>query len=260
MKVKILFTSLIAVLLLTTLHAQVAPAPDRAPGEGEGPYSQLIIRGITLINGNGAPPRGPIDIVVEDNRIVDVAVVGYPGVPIDPAERPKLKEGGRELDCEGMYLLPGFVDMHGHIGGRAQGADAEYVFKLWMGHGITTVRDPACGNGLDWVLQHRQRSRDNKIVAPRIHAYTVFGQGSEEPISTPEAARAWVNENAGRGSDGIKFFGAPPEIMAAALDENKKLGLPPCPNGCGPLGRPPLGPRRPHNDGTLVRPAGSPLR
>ncbi len=205
------------------LPAQVKEAPDRQ--EGEGPYEQLIIRGVTLINGNGAPPRGPIDIVVEGNRIKQIEVVGYPGAPIEPDGRPTLQKGGRELDCEGMYLLPGFVDLHGHIGGKAQGADAEYVFKLWMGHGITTVRDPACGNGLDWVLKHRERSAKNEITAPRIFAYTVFGQGSEEPISTPGQARAWVQENARRGADGIKFFGAPPDIMAAALEENKKLGL-----------------------------------
>ena len=99
----------------------------------EGPFSQLIIRGVTLINGNGAPPRGPIDIVVENNTIVDIQVVGYPGVEIDNSKRPQLRPGGKELDCEGMYLLPGFVDMHTHIGGNAQGADYDYVFKLWMG-------------------------------------------------------------------------------------------------------------------------------
>jgi hypothetical protein len=38
-------------------------------------------------------------------------------------------------------------------------------------------------------------------------------------------ARNWVRNNAQKGADGIKFFGAPPEIMTAALDENKKLGL-----------------------------------
>ncbi|MEM6865983.1 MAG: amidohydrolase, partial [Bacteroidota bacterium] len=105
----------------------------------EGPFSQLIIRGVTLINGNGAPPRGPVDIVVEKNKIVNVKIVGYPGVAIDASKRPKLKPGGKELDCSGMYLLPGFVDMHGHIGGVAQGADYDYVFKLWMAHGITTI-------------------------------------------------------------------------------------------------------------------------
>ena len=96
--------------------------------EGDGPFSQLIIRGVTLINGNGAPPLGPIDIVVENNVIKKIQVVGYPGVEIDESRRPKLIAGGKELDCTGMYLTPGFVDMHGHIGGRAQGADPDYVF------------------------------------------------------------------------------------------------------------------------------------
>ena len=213
----------LAFIIAFSLQAQVQKSPDRY--RGDGPYNQLIIRGITLINGNGAPPRGPIDIVVENNIIKEIAVVGYPGVEIDNEKRPKLKDGGKEINCEGLYLLPGFVDMHGHIGGKSQGADAEYVFKLWMAHGITTVRDPACGNGLDWVLEHKKRSEANEITAPRIHAYTVFGQGSEEAISTAEMAREWVRSNAEKGADGIKFFGAAPEIMAAALDENKKIGL-----------------------------------
>jgi hypothetical protein len=203
--------------------SQVKKAPPRA--EGEGPYSQLIIRGVTLINGTGAPPIGPVDIVVEQNRIRQVRNVGYPGVPIDSASRPKLKADGKEMDCTGMYLLPGFVDMHGHIGGRAQGADGEYVFKLWMAHGITTIRDPSAGNGLDWVLDQRAKSAKNEITAPRILAYTAFGMGSDDAITTDAQARAWVRKNKERGADGIKFFGASPEVMFAALDENKKLGL-----------------------------------
>jgi hypothetical protein len=124
-----------------------------------------------------------------------------------------------------MYILPGFIDMHGHIGGRAQGTDAEYVYKLWMSHGITTIRDPSAGNGLDWVIDQREKSTRNEITAPRIKAYTVFGMGANEDITTAEQARAWVRENARKGADGIKFFGAAPEVMFAALDENKKIGL-----------------------------------
>ncbi len=199
--------------------------------EGDGPHSQLIIRGVMLVNGNGAPPQGPIDIVVEKNIIKNIQVVGYDGVPIDESKRPKLKAGGKELDCNGMYLMPGFVDMHGHIGGKAQGAEPEYVFRLWMGHGITSVREPS-GRGVDFTMDLKRKSAKNEIVAPRIFAYTGFGQTSSSfnplndiPISKPEQAREWVRANAKKGADGIKFFGAEPEIMAAALDENKKLGL-----------------------------------
>jgi len=217
----------ISVLLLTLAlcgwaYAQgIKKAPEVK--EGDGPYPQLIIRGITLIDGTGAPPMGPVDIVVKQNRIVQVQTVGYPGVAINAERRPKLETGGKELDGTGMYLMPGFIDMHGHIGGN-QAPNAEYVFKLWMSHGITTVRDPSAGNGLDWVLDQKNKSAQNLITAPRLKAYTGFGQGSKG-INTPEEARLWVQENAKKGADGIKFFGAPPQIMDAALRENKRLGL-----------------------------------
>jgi len=137
----------------------------------EGPFNQLIIRGVTLINGDGSPPRGPIDIVVENNKITNIQVIGYPCVAINKSSRPKLKAGGKELDASGMYLLPGFIDMHGHIGGKAQGAEPDYVFKLWMAHGITTIRQPS-GRSTEEVMDLKNKSDNHKIVAPRIFGYT----------------------------------------------------------------------------------------
>lgn len=215
--------AIFSLILSINLSAQTV---EKAPviSEGEGPFTQLIIRGATLINSTGAPPIGPVDIVIENNIIKDIKTVGYPGVAIDSARRPQLKPGGHEVDAEGQFVLPGLIDMHGHIGGRWQGAGGEYVFKLWMAHGITTIRDPSCGNGLDWVLEHKKLSEENKITAPRIQAYTGFGQGEMDPISTPEQAKQWVRDNAAKGADGIKFFGLPPKLFAAALEENKRLG------------------------------------
>ena len=219
----------IIALFLAIGHALAVYGQDKvkkAPEikEGQGPYNQLIIRGVMLIDGTGAPPVGPADIVIKQNRIVSIKTVGYPGVAIDDSRRPKLEDGGQELDCEGMYLMPGFIDMHGHIGGN-QAPIAEYVFKLWMAHGITTIREPLSGNGLDWTIDQKNKSAQNLITAPRIFAYTVFGQGSKEPVSTPEQAIAWVVENKNKGADGIKFFGASPAVMDAALRKNKALGL-----------------------------------
>lgn len=213
-------------LLCTCVRAQSTwpTAPERGDF-GDGPHTQLILRGVTVINGNCAPPIGPVDIVIEGNRIVSTSTVGFPGVEINEDRRPKLKPGGKEMDCYGMYVMPGFVDMHGHIGGRAQGATADYVFKLWLGHGITTIREPGSFNGLDWVLGHKKRSAANEIVAPRIVAYTGFGMGREEPFTSTEQVEEWVRQNKAKGSDGIKFFGARPDLMETALRINKEIGL-----------------------------------
>jgi len=203
--------------------AQIMPAPERA--EGDGPYDRLILRGVTLLDGTGAPPIGPVDIVVEKNIIAEIRTVGYPGLDIKEDRRPKAGPNDEVLDLEGHYILPGFIDMHGHIGGSGQGTPAEYVFKLWMAHGITTIRDPSAGNGLDWVLDQKRKSANNTITAPRILAYTSFGQGADKTIASAQEAKDWVNANAKKGADGIKFFGAKPEVMQAAMEENKRIGL-----------------------------------
>lgn len=202
----------------------VQPAPDRGPNEGEGPFQRLIIRGATVLDGTGAPGQGPVDIVVEGNRIVSVVNVGSPGAPINDSRRP----GGatHEIDASGMYVMPGFVDVHAHTGGMAQGTPAEYVYKLWMGHGVTTIRDPGSGNGVEWTVAARERSAANEIVAPRIFVYVWLGMGWDGgEITTPERGREYVRWAAEQGVDGLKLRSHDPEIMAAVIDEAKKLGL-----------------------------------
>ncbi len=201
----------------------IPPAPPRA--EGEGPWKRLILRGATLIDGTGAPPVGPVDIVVEGNRIREIKSVGNPGAPIDPANRPTAGPADHVIDLAGHYVLPGFVDLHGHLGGREQGVPAEYVLKLWMAHGITTSSDPGSGNGLEYMVEHKKKSEANLITAPRLLPYIFYGQGVKDPITTTAGVRAFVQDVARRGADGIKFFGLRPDLMAAAIDESKKLGL-----------------------------------
>jgi len=214
----------------TILEAQrmadrISPAPNRRAGEGEGPFDRLVIRGVTVIDGTGAQPRGPIDIVVERNRIAQVVNVGVPHVAIDSAGRPP--RGTREIDAAGMYLMPGFIDLHTHTGGEPKAPDAEYVYKLWLAHGVTTTRGVAYGP-MDWSLRERERSAKNEIVAPRMFAYFVpfTGDGWKSPaVITPETGREWVRWAKQKGVDGVKLFGGDPEIMAAVLSEANRLEL-----------------------------------
>jgi hypothetical protein len=200
----------------------VAPAPDRGD-QGEGPFERLIIRGGTVIDGTGAPPVGPVDIVIEGNRIVELRSVGGPGVPINPDRRPG--DATREIDAAGMYVMPGLVDIHVHCGGFPKTPEVEYVYKLWMAHGITTVRGVPCGS-MDWNLRERERSANNEIVAPRIFAYHVPGTGWDDgPITTPDKAREWVRWAKEKGLDGVKTFSFPPDVMHALLDEARTQQL-----------------------------------
>ena len=211
-------------------QAEMEPTTPRAAGEGEGPFERLILRGATVIDGTGAPPQGPVDIVIEGNRIAEVQSVGYPNVPIDPERRPQ--NATREIDATGMYVMPGLVDNHVHNGGVPKAPQAEYANKLWLAHGITTVRGVPLGD-FEWSLRQEALSRDNQIVAPRIFNYMRPGSGEGwggKPINDPEAAREWVRwaaeqEIDGAKIDGLKLGAYDPEIMAALIDEAHKHNL-----------------------------------
>lgn len=233
-----------AVVAVCLLSATPVLAQDVEPGEertgsikkfpivaspreerlSQGPYKRLVIRGATLVDGTGAPPIGPMDIVIEGNRISEIRSVGNPGVPIREQGRPA--PGDYEIDAHGSYVLPGFVDAHSHIGNALWGLTGDmpsmdYIFKLWMSHGITTSREVACGLGANYTISEKHRSDRNEISAPRLIVHCAFPTG----FSEEKQARDWVKAIKRKGADGIKFFGGHPRILEAAFDEAKKQGL-----------------------------------
>ena len=221
------------------LHAQAGGRPEttsRGSDEGDGPYDRLILRGVTVIDGTGAPPQGPVDIVIEDDRIAAVQTVGFPGLDINENRRPDLEvednpaASVKEIDLTGHYIMPGFVDMHAHTGGMPKAPQPEYVYKLWMGHGITTSR--GVGHGpMMWSLGEKARAARNEIVAPRMYTYARPGEAWEQGgVNTPERAREWVRwaaaqEVEGQKIDGLKLGSYDPPIMEALIDEARRHGL-----------------------------------
>ncbi len=219
---------LLAIVLPGASAAQMEPTTPRGAAEGDGPHERLILRGATVIDGTGAPPMGPVDIVIEGDRIVQIRAVGFPGVPINEERRPS--DATKEIDMSGMYIMPGFVDMHAHTGGGGKAPQPEYTYKLWMGHGITTSR--GVGHGpMMWALEEKAAAARNEIVAPRMFTYARPGEGWEQgPVDSPEKAREWVQWAAavdveGAKIDGLKLTAMDPKIMEAVIDEAHKHGL-----------------------------------
>jgi hypothetical protein len=207
---------------LLTLVMAVVPAAAEPPTAAEGPFPRLVLRGAMLIDGTGAPPRGPVDVVIEGERIVQVVALGQPGAAVDPARRPALGEGGREIDLAGAWLLPGFVDLYAY-----PGRHPEYAMKLWLAHGVTTAREPICETGMEACRALAAASQAHEIAAPRIVPWLHFGLGRPGlAIADADDARRWVAEAVAQGAAGIKFRGERGEVFTTALDEAERRGLP----------------------------------
>jgi cytosine/adenosine deaminase-related metal-dependent hydrolase len=209
-----------ATLLAATLDAQ--PSPTKGVTSGVRP-SRYAIRNATVVDGSGAPARGPVDIVIEGGRITDIQ-------PIDPvamrAGRARRPAADAEIDATGKFVLPGLVNAHAHIQSNRSGQSMggfDYYYKLQLAAGITTVREVGAENEKQSV-EMRDKSARGEIVAPRIYVYPFFDYGGR--IKTAADARLRVQEMKKLGVDGIKIGGIERDLMAAMEDEAKKLGLP----------------------------------
>ncbi len=211
--------------ITSVLAMGVAPAGTAPPrgNESEGPFERLVIENANLIDGTGAPNRGPVTIVIEGDRITGIRGGSVGGMDGAGGGYP---EGTRVIDASGKYVLPGFVDAHSHLGTPTHAAagsltDPEYVLKLWLAHGITTVRDVGALMGLEWTLDHKRRSESGEISAPRIVVHSAF----PERMPSADDARKWVRAVRKKGADGVKFLGASPVLIEAAMDEAQKLNM-----------------------------------
>jgi imidazolonepropionase-like amidohydrolase len=238
-------------VVLALATATALPAQERVlvPNNGPGGLpmgtikgekgKRLVIRDAIVISGRGTPgtnrgmpPEGPVDIVIENGVITDM-------IPMDPVNAAgygrsfKRATGDIVIDAKGKYVMPGLVEMHAHLpprGNELGPRGLDYAYRLYMGHGITAVRDAGDGAGTPFLVEQRKQIESGALVGPRL----VLCQRWPLPLrhwdvgNTPEKARLMVRDFQKLGADCIKVSKSPghyPDVMEAIADEGKKLGM-----------------------------------
>jgi cytosine/adenosine deaminase-related metal-dependent hydrolase len=181
---------------------------------------RIVIRGAMVVDGSGKPAAGPLDIVVENDVITQIASFDPISAKAGKATRPA--KGDLEIDAAGKYVLPGLIDLHGHIHDERAGVPmpVEYCMKMWLITGITTVREAWSNKKM---LAWRDQTAANTLAGPRIFAYG--GYFDAPTPTTAEQARQKVRDFKTAGYDGIKLYTIDRDLMAAMMDEAHKQGL-----------------------------------
>lgn len=193
------------------------------------------LRGVTVIDGTGAPPLRDATVVITGERI---AAVG-------PRAGVRIPAGARVLDLPGRTLVPGFVDMHAHVAlgpvyGPLKPGDPPLrtesdslgnvlMLRRLLEWGVTTVRNPA-GPTLE-AVSVRDAVRSGRLPGPRIFTAGALLDGFEVPgglaegVTSDSGIRAAVRGQAAAGVDYIKLYaGLPPALIRAGVDEAHQQG------------------------------------
>jgi len=210
------FRKLVGLFIVVMIAFQASWAQSNSQISGKR-YKRIVVRNATVIDGNGTPAVGPKDIVIENDRIVQITGLNPVAVKAGTARRPA--KGDVEIDATGKFVMPGLINAHAHTHEGRGGIpmEVEYCQKLWLASGQTTIRELAAPQK---ALMWREQSDKNQIAAPRMLVYTTF-----PGANSAEQARQKVREIKQAGYNGIKLFAVDRDIMEALMSEAKKLGL-----------------------------------
>ena len=189
-----------------------------------------VFRNFTLINGAGGPPVRNAALVVTDGRIA------WAG----PASQAKPPANAETIDLAGKYVMPGIINLHGHVGntlGLAQDPgnftreNVERNLRTYASYGVTSVVSMGTDQELVYQLRSEQRSgrpRTTRIFTAGRGFTGKAGYPTSAPgmrgvpfeIDSPAQAKQAVDTLAERRVDVVKIW------VDDHLGRERKIPLP----------------------------------
>lgn len=117
----------------------------------------IVLTNFTLIDGRGGKPLPSSAIIVVDGRIQWVG----------PASKLKAPAGAAATDLAGKYVIPGIINLHGHVGNTVDlaqdprnftRANVEKQLKMYASYGVTAVCSMGSEQDLILAMRDEQRS------------------------------------------------------------------------------------------------------
>jgi len=186
-RITLLLTVTLVLAACGNSSAPTAPAASPSPAPVTVAYT-----GATVWDGTGTAPVANATLVVRDGRVVSVGADGPP-------------TGAATVDLAGRWIVPGFINTHGHASGRWAAdeieGDAARVagdLALYARYGVTTILSlggaPAASFGIRGAQSGADLDRARLLLAGEI----VFSQN-------PAEAAVMTRANIDAGVDWIKL-------------------------------------------------------
>ena len=172
----------------------------------QGVVALVGARVITMANLAAGPIQGTpgvienATVVVEGNRIS----------AIGPSSSVTVPAGATRFDVKGKTIMPGIIDVHGHLGGESSGLIGQTSWPLAanLAFGVTTSHDPS--NDSETVFTNAELVRAGAKVGPRVYSTGTVLYGAETPfkavVENYEDALSHVRRQKALGAISVKSY------------------------------------------------------
>lgn len=169
------------------------------------------IDNVRIFDSHTGTLTGPASVVVEGERIAAIEAAGAPARP-----------GEARIDGAGGTLVPGFFEMHGHLG--------ETDALLNIAAGVTSVRDMGNDNAvlgaLVEAIESGERAGPRVFRSGFIEGESPFNSNNGILVSSQDEAVAAVNTYADQGFERIKIYNSmDPDWIPAVIETARARGL-----------------------------------
>lgn len=158
-------------------------------------------------------------ILVDGNIIKAVGKVGEVTIPQD----------AKVLDCKGMSLMPGIVDVHAHVGhfGDNLLPQKHWPYYANLAYGVTTTHDPSTNT--EKVFTLAEMVRTGTIVGPRVFSTGTILYGADGDfkavINSLDDAYFHIKRTSAFGAFSVKSYNQPrreqrQQVITAARNLN----------------------------------------
>ncbi len=179
--------------------------------------------GATIIDGTGSNPVEDGVLLIQDGRI---AAIGT-------REEVEIPEGTSVQDVSGMYIIPGIINAHGHVG-NAKGIEGGHYSRenvidnlsIFARYGITTVVSLGDDRKQAVPLRHVNDSTATGRARLFIAGQVISGKTPEEALAVVDSnhhmgvdfMKIRVDDNLGTGSKLAE------EVYRAVINRSHELG------------------------------------
>ncbi|MEL6655676.1 MAG: amidohydrolase family protein [Bacteroidota bacterium] len=149
------------------------------------------------------------EVIEEGTILVDGNVIRSVGTSADV----RIPRGVQIIDCAGKTIMPGIIDVHGHLGDFRYGLSPQqnWFYYANLAYGVTTAHDPSSNS--EMIFSHSEMIKAGHTIGPRLYSTGTIIYGADGDfkvvINNLEDARSALRRTKAYGAFSVKSYNQP---------------------------------------------------